>query len=57
MSTQPDETLPAPPPEGGVEPWPNQTPVVDGVIPTEEVEQDPDLFEDDADDPEMEMDA
>lgn len=37
------------------DPWPNQTPVVDGVIPTEEVDQDPDLFADDDDDPEMEM--
>jgi hypothetical protein len=37
------------------QPWPNQTPVVDGVIPTEEVDQDPDLFEDDDDDPDMEM--
>ncbi len=57
MTTQPDENVPVPPAEGGVEPWPNQTPVVDGVIPTEEVDQDPDLFEDDDDDPEMEMDA
>jgi hypothetical protein len=36
------------------QPWPNQTLVVDGVVPTEEVDQDPDLFADD-DDPEMEM--
>jgi hypothetical protein len=57
MSTQPDETLPAPPPEGEGVAWPNQQPVVDGVIPTDEVDQTPDLFEDDDDDPEMEMDA
>lgn len=31
-------------------PWPNQTPVVDGVVPVEEVPQDPDLFADDTDD-------
>lgn len=37
------------------QPWPNQEPVVDGIVPTEEVDQDPDLFADDDDDPEMEM--
>lgn len=26
-------------------PWPNQQPVVDGVVPTEEISQDPDLFD------------
>lgn len=36
-------------------PWPNQTPVVDGIIPTDQVSQDPTLF-DDLDDDEMEMD-
>ena len=31
-------------------PWPNQTPVVDGIVPVSEVPQDPDLFDDDTDD-------
>lgn len=52
MSDQPIEL----PPEGGEEPWPNQQPVVDGVVPAEETDQDPDLFADGDDDPEMEMD-
>ena len=28
------------------QPWPNQEEVVDGVIPTEEISQDPHLFDD-----------
>jgi hypothetical protein len=37
-------------------PWPNQEEVVDGIVPVEEVPQDPDLLdeEDDAEDDEME---
>lgn len=42
--TQPNE------PQSLESPWPNQTPVVDGVVPVEEVPQDPDLFADDTDD-------
>lgn len=34
--------------------WPNQRAVVDGVVPVDEVPQDPDLFDDDQDPP-MEM--
>lgn len=34
--------------------WPNQEPVVDGVVPSEEVPQDPDLPEDEDDDPDLE---
>lgn len=30
-------------------PWPNQKEVIDGIVPTSEVPQDPDLFEDDDD--------
>lgn len=41
MSDQPT----AQEPEGEVL-WPNQTPVVDGVVPEDEVDQDPDLFAD-----------
>lgn len=37
-------------------PWPNQTPVVDGVVPTEEVSQDPDLLENE-EDTDLEMEA
>ena len=36
--------------------WPNQEPVVDGVIPADEVSQDPTLF-DGLDDEDEEMDA
>lgn len=36
--------------------WPNQTPVVEGVVPLEEVPQDPNLFDDD-DDPDVEMEV
>jgi len=57
MSVQSSENLPPPPPEGGTEPWPNQQPVVDGIVPTVDVPQDCDLFEDDDDDPEMEDSA
>ena len=35
--------------------WPNTTEVLDGVVPFEEIPQDPDLFDDDDDDPDMEM--
>ena len=35
-------------------PWPNQEPVIDGIIPTIDVPQDPDLFEDDDEDLEEE---
>lgn len=35
--------------------WPNQEPVVDGVVPSEEVPQDPDLPEDEDDDPDLEL--
>lgn len=36
-------------------PWPNETTVVDGVVPVEEISQDPTLFDDeDSDDLEME---
>lgn len=31
-------------------PWPNQTFVVDGIVPASEVPQDPDLFDNDHDD-------
>lgn len=34
--------------------WPNQKPVKDGVTPTKQVSQDPDLFKDDDLDVEME---
>jgi len=34
--------------------WPNQKPVVDGVVPDEEISQDPDLFKDE-DDLDLEM--
>jgi hypothetical protein len=34
--------------------WPNQTAVFEGVVPLAEVPQDPDLFDDDDDDFEME---
>lgn len=32
------------------DPWPNQTPIVDGVVPVDDVPQDADLFDDDEDD-------
>lgn len=35
-------------------PWPNKSEVVDGVVPVNEVPQDPDLFKDD--DLDLEMD-
>lgn len=35
-------------------PFPNQATVVDGVIPTSEVDQDPGLFDEDDEDLEME---
>lgn len=35
-------------------PWPNQTPPVDGIVPVDEVPQDPDLF-DDVEDDDLEM--
>lgn len=38
-----------------VEQWPNRKAVVDGILSGEEVSQDPDLFADDDDDPELEM--
>lgn len=41
-------------PEDTNPPWPNQTPVVEGLVPVEEVSQDPDLFSDD--DTDLEMD-
>ena len=34
--------------------WPNQTPVVDGIVPTIDVPQDPDLFDGDYEDLEEE---
>ena len=36
-------------PQSNSTPWPNQTPVVDGIVPVAEVPQDPDLFDDDTD--------
>lgn len=48
--TDTPETLP----EDPNPPWPNQMPVVDGLVPVEEVSQDPDLFADD--DTDLEMD-
>lgn len=37
---------PTPEPQTLEEPWPNQQPIVDGVVPFEDVPQDPDLFGD-----------
>lgn len=37
-------------------PWPNQEPVVDGVVPVEEVPQTPDLLSEEDDDFEVESD-
>lgn len=37
-------------------PWPNQDPVMDGVVPADEVSQDPDLFDEDDIDEDLEMD-
>lgn len=37
-------------------PWPNRTPVVEGIVPTEEVPQDPDFLKNfDTDDNTFEM--
>jgi len=36
-------------------PWPNQDPVVDGVVPAEQVPQDEDLFTGDDVDDDLEM--
>lgn len=60
---QPEETEETPevaPEELGSVPddpsfWPNQKPGVDGVTPVNEVDQSPDLFEDDDLDQEMEV--
>jgi hypothetical protein len=39
-----------------ITPWPNQEEILDGVVPVEEVSQDPDLFDDDdADEIDLEM--
>jgi hypothetical protein len=38
-------------------PWPNQEPVVDGVVPVELVPQDEDLFDGDDVDDDLEMEA
>lgn len=37
--------------------WPNQQDYVDGVVPTEEVSQDPDLYKDDEDEETSETEA
>lgn len=39
------------------DPWPNQQEPVDGLVPTSEVSQDPDFFEDDVDDPDLQMEV
>lgn len=36
-------------------PWPNQQEVIDGVVPVDEVSQDPTLFDEDRIDADMEM--
>lgn len=36
-------------------PWPNQTPVVDGIVPVEEVPQEADFLDIDPDDDDLEM--
>jgi hypothetical protein len=37
--------------------WPNQTPVVEGVVPVADIPQDQTFFDDDEDDPELEMET
>lgn len=36
-------------------PWPNQEPVVDGVVPVEDVPQDPDFLSEEDEDLDVEM--
>ena len=48
MSETPTEV-----PEVSETPWPNQFPVVEGLVDSDEVSQDPDLFADDDSDYEM----
>lgn len=54
MANDTNAPRPVPPQEAPVQ-WPNREPVIEGILPGVEVSQDPELFADDDDDPELEM--